>query len=222
MEKCPIVPSLRLTCSSRVFHLLSVRGRLKRRLEILPVRGLHPIHKPVSDQLIFPIPRFVAPPVGVADQSRRIQHQNHALRGIENLLVEVALALQLRLKRLLLRHIQHQPANLRDPPLCVAHRGNVLQRMQKCAILAPERLFIIPQHSALGQPLQKPLARRRCRIKMRAYVRAQHFLARCVAQHPHHGVVHIQKTPVRRRKKQAFLNTVETVPGTSAPLRAGP
>ena len=134
-----------------VLHLLPVRRRLQGRLEILPVRRLHPIDQPVPDQFIFTVSGFVTPPVGIADQARRIQHQNHALRGIQNLLVEVALALQLRLKRLLLRHIQHQPANLADAALRVAHRRNVLQRMKQRAILAPKRLLVVSQHAALGQ-----------------------------------------------------------------------
>ena len=44
---------------------------------------------------------------------------------------------------------------------------------------------------------------------MRAHIRAQHFLARIIAQHPHHSVIHVKEPPFRRRKKQSFLDAVK-------------
>ena len=101
----------------------------------------------MPNQLAFLIACFIAAPVRVTDQPRRIEHQNHALRCIQNLLIEVAFPLQLRLKRLLLRNVQHQSANLSDPPAGVAHCRNVLQRVQKRSVFAPQRFFVIAQHA---------------------------------------------------------------------------
>ncbi len=193
----------------QILHLMPIRCSFQRRIEIFPVRSLHPVHQPVPDQFAFLVTRFIAPPVRVANQPRRIQHQNHALRGIQNLLIEIPFPLQLRLKRFLLCYVQHQPANLRNTPPRIAHRSDILQRVQQRPILAPQRLLVIPQNSTLRQCPQKFFPHFRRRIQMRAHVRAQQFLPRRVSQHSHHRVIHIQESPVRRRKKQSFLNAVK-------------
>ena len=188
---------------------MSVRRRFQSRVEIFPVRSFHPVHQPVPDQFAFLVAYFVAPPVGVADQPRRIQHQNHALRRIQDLLIEIAFPLQLRLKCLLLRNIKHEPANLRDAPSAIAYRGNILQRVQQRSILAPQRLFVIAQHPSLRKGPQEFFTRLRHGIQMRAHVRSQQFLPRRVPQHPHHRVIHVQESPVRRGEKQSFLDAVK-------------
>ena len=68
----------------------------------------------MPDQFVFAVARFEAAPVRVTDKPSGIEHQDHALRGIQDLLIEVAFPLQLRLERLLFRYVQHQSANLRD------------------------------------------------------------------------------------------------------------
>ena len=176
----------------------------------------------MPDHLLFQIPRFITAPVCVADQPRRIQHQDHALRGIQDLLVEVALPLQLRLEHPLLRHIQHQPADLHDPALLIPYRADVLQRVQQASVFPPQRFFVIPQRAALGDRPHQSLLRRRCGVQMRAYIRLQQFLARFIAQHPHHRVIHVQELPLRRRKKQSFLNAVEQLAVSSLGFSAGP
>ena len=44
---------------------------------------------------------------------------------------------------------------------------------------------------------------------MRAHIGAQKFVARFVAQHADHGVIHVEELPFRRGEKQSFLNIVE-------------
>ena len=155
----------------------------------------------MPDQFALLVARFVTPLVRIADQPRGVQHQDHALRGVQNLLIEVPFPLQLRLKRLLLRHVQHQAPNLRNPPARVPHRRDVLQRVQQRPVLPPQRLFVVPQHPALRQRLQKSLPHFRRRIKVRAHIRAQQFLPRTITQHPHHRVIHVKKSSIRRREK---------------------
>ena len=188
---------------------MSVRRRLQCRVEIFPVRSFHPVHQPVPDHFAFLITCFIAAPVRITDQSRRIQHQDHALRRIQDLLIEVPFPLQLRLKRLLFRNIQHQPANLRDSPASVAHCGDVLQRVQQRSIFASQRFLVITQHASFRKRLQKLVTRFRHRIQMRTYVRAQQFLPRRIPQHAHHRIIYVQESPVRRREKQSFLDAVK-------------
>ena len=192
-----------------VFHLMPVRRGLQRRFEICAMRGLHPVHQPVPDQFALLIARFVAAAVRVTDQSGRIEHQDHALRGVQDFLVEVSFALQLRLKGFLLRDVQHQPADLHDAPPCVVHGGDILQRMQPRSILPAQRFLVIAQNAFLRQRGKEFLARFRSRIEVGTYVRTKQFFPRCVAQHSYHRIVYVQKAPFRHGKKQAFLNAVK-------------
>src|SRR5260370_813085 len=91
----------------------------------------------------------------------------------------------------------------------IAHRGDILQRVQQCPILAPQRLFVIAQHPSLRKGPQEFVTRFRHRIQMRANVRAQQFLPRRVPQHAHHRVIYVQESPVRRREEQSFLDAVK-------------
>ena len=199
----------------QIFDLLTVRRRFQRSFELRPMRRFHPIHQPVADHLVFPVARLVTPRVGIRDETCRVQHQDHALRRVQDFLVEVALALQLSLEVLLFRHVEHQPADLCDLPFRVAYRGHVLQRVQQRSVLPPQRFFVVAQHAPRGQRLQHSLARRRIGVQVRAHVGAQQFLARPVPQHAHHRVVHIQESSVRGGKKKPFLDAVKQVPVTS-------
>ncbi len=173
----------------------------------------------MPDQFILAISCFIATPVRIADQPRRIQHQNHALRSIQNFLVEIALALQLRLEHLLFRHIQHQSANLHHLPQRIAHRADILHRVQQPAVLLTQRLFVIPQRSALRNRAHQPRFCRRRGIKMRTHVRSQQLFRGLVPQHAHQRIIYIQELSLWRGKKQSFLNTVKqlAIPSLSLP-----
>ena len=72
---------------------MPVGRRFQRGVEIRPMGRLHPVHQPVPNQFAFLVACFVAAPVGVTDQPCRIQHQNHALCGIQDLLIKIAFPL---------------------------------------------------------------------------------------------------------------------------------
>src|SRR6516162_8582933 len=133
----------------QVVYLLALRRRLQSIFEILPVRRLYPFHQPVAGQFLFAVTGFEAAPVRIADQSGSVQHKNHALRGIEYLLIEVSFALELRLKHLLLGYIEHQAANLYHVAVGIAHRADVLQRVEEASILSSKRLFVVSQRPTL-------------------------------------------------------------------------
>src|ERR1700676_3665463 len=81
-----------------IFDLLPMRGGIERILKILAVAGFNPIHQPVPNKIALLITHVIAAAVCITDETGGIEHQNHALRSIQNLLIKIALALQLRLK----------------------------------------------------------------------------------------------------------------------------
>ena len=202
-------PSLRRTRRLQIFDLVAVRGGFQRSFETLAVGWFDPIDQAMTDQFVFAIARFEAAAVGVADQAGGVEHQDHALRGIQDLLVEVALALELRLEHFLLGDVEHQAANLGDLSGGVANRSNVLQGVQQGAVLAAQRLFVVAQNAALRQGAQEAFAGGGHGIEVRADVGAEQLVARGVAEHAHHRVVDVEKASVGCGEEQAFLNAVE-------------
>ncbi len=163
----------------------------------------------MADQFVFAVAGLKAAAVCIADQAGGVEDQDHALRGVEDFLVEVALALQLRLKGSLFGDVQHQAANLDDLSVGVADGGDVLQG------------YAAACHPC-GAGSLRSCGERRVRtgrgrsapgcgdgIEVRAYVGAQEFVAGTVAEHAHHGVVDVEKAAVGRGEEQAFLNAVE-------------
>ena len=67
---------------------------------------------------------------------------------------------------------------------------------------------MVAQYSRFANRGQQPRPCVRLRIQIRAQIVAQQFLARSVAQHPHHRVVHVQKSAFRRSEKKSFLDAV--------------
>src|SRR5205807_2524342 len=81
---------------------------------------------------------FEASSVGEAHQPGGIRHQNQALRVVEHFAIEIALALQLRLKFFLLSDVENQPAILRNFPAGIAHRKGILQSVDQGPIFAAQ------------------------------------------------------------------------------------
>ena len=149
-----------------------MRSGIQGVLKILAMTRLNPVHQPVSNKIAFLITHFIAAAVRITDESGGIQHQDHALRSVQNLLIEIALALQLRLKCSLLRDVQHQATNLDNPPTGVANSGDVLQGVQQRTVFSPQGLFVISQNTMLSELRKKSLPRSRRGIQMRAHVGA--------------------------------------------------
>src|SRR5260370_41491634 len=87
----------------QVVHLHSIRSCLQCGFEILPPRRAHPFHQAMSKELLFAVSHLERTRIRVTDQSGSIEHENHALRVIQDFLVEIALALKLRLVSSLFR-----------------------------------------------------------------------------------------------------------------------
>ncbi len=85
--------SLRRTRNSEIFDLLAVSGGVQRRFKILAMGLIDPIHEAVADQFILAITGFKAAAIGIADETGGIEDKDHALGGVQDLLVEVSLAL---------------------------------------------------------------------------------------------------------------------------------
>ena len=105
-----------------------------------------------------------------------------------------------------LRDVQQKTLIRRDVPVRVAHRHGRFQHRPYFPV-PPSHLELEIRHTPVfvQQSLQ-PLAVRRIHEKLRGNIRGQQFLARIVSGHAHQRVVKIQKPPVWRRNKHAFLH----------------
>ena len=78
-----------------VVHLMAGECCAQSFFEKLTTSGGNQVRQFASEQVFLRIAAsFVATFVGVADEPRRVGHEDHALRGVKDLVVEIALALQ--------------------------------------------------------------------------------------------------------------------------------
>ena len=70
----------------------ALQGALERFGKERPARGRDEFHQRLTQQILFAVAGLEAAAVGVTDQTGGIEHQDHALRVIQNVLVEIALA----------------------------------------------------------------------------------------------------------------------------------
>ncbi len=109
--------------------------------------GRHQILQRPSQQLLLFVAHVLPAPVGIADQSGGVGHQDQALGVVQNLSGEIPLPLQFRLEGLQPADIEHQAAVLRHPPLAVAHREGIDQDINRGSITPAQRLFVVPHHA---------------------------------------------------------------------------
>src|SRR6478672_823882 len=86
-------------------------------------------------------PGFKAATVGITDQPGCVRNQDHALSVVEDLDVEIALALQLRLYGFLFSDVENQPAVLNGFAARIFHGKRILQRMHERAVFAAQSFF---------------------------------------------------------------------------------
>lgn len=163
----------------------------------------------MADQFLLAIAGFEAAAVGIADEAGSIENQNHTLRSVEDLLIEIALALQLRLEHFLLGDIEHEAADLNNAAMGIADGADVLKGVEKAAVLAAENFFVVSKVAALGDGANKAILGGAGGIEMGADVGAEEFFAGIVAKHADHGVIDIEELAIRGGKEEAFLNVVE-------------
>ena len=107
--------------------------------------GGNQFHQRAAQQLRLLIASCLVPaPVGVADQTGGVGHQNQALGVVEDLAGEIALALQFGLEVLEVGDVEHEAAALRQSALGVANRESIHQHVDKGAVFATQSLVIIP------------------------------------------------------------------------------
>src|SRR3954451_19138861 len=118
-----------------IFALFSEHRCLEGVGEFPPASMRNDLAQSSTDQLrCAEITRIEAAPVGVADEPGRVGNQDHALGVVEDLDIEVALALQLRLDRLLLRDVEYQPAVLHHFATRIPYRECVLECVHERAV----------------------------------------------------------------------------------------
>src|SRR4051812_44517325 len=79
--------------------------------------------------------------IGVTDQPSRIHDDNQTLGVVENLVIEVALPLELRLEVLGFGDVQHQAAVLYGLTARVADRNRMLERINDRTIFTAQHHF---------------------------------------------------------------------------------
>src|SRR6266568_7489090 len=141
----------------QVVHLHSIRSCLQCCFEILPPRRAHPFHQAMSKELLFAVSHLETPRIRVTDQSGSIEHENHALRVIQDFLVEIALALKLCLVGSLFGDVEHQSPVLNHRTLLIADGENILHGVQNRAEFYPERIIVITKNESLRDGVQKAL-----------------------------------------------------------------
>src|SRR5437899_9230211 len=95
----------------QVFTLLAQHSGLERICEFTTASVRHDLAQAVADKLRgAEITRFETAPVGIAHKSGGVCHQDHALRVVEDLDIEIALTLQLSLDRFLFGDVEDQAA----------------------------------------------------------------------------------------------------------------
>src|SRR5260370_27319836 len=103
----------------------------------------------MSKKLRFAVSHLETPRIRVTDQSGSIEHEDHALRVIQDFLVEIALALKLRLVGSLFGDVEHQSPILSHRALLIADGENILNGVKYRAVFSPQRLLVFPQHLSL-------------------------------------------------------------------------
>ena len=157
-ENCPPRPCPEQHRQLQVVHLAAGQGFRQGIDERLPPSGRDQFHQLASEQVFLGVTAgFKAALVGVADEPGGIDHQDHALRVVQDLVVEVALALQFGLEVLHLGDVEHQAAILHHLVLAVADGEGILQGVDERAVLAAQRLLVVAHH-ALGVDLLHEVA----------------------------------------------------------------
>src|SRR5262249_49969074 len=147
--------------------------------------------------------------IGVADESCRINNENHALRMIEDLSIEVVLALELSLDALNLADVENNSAKLADFSPLIPDGKARLQDGKKGTILASQDDFRCFHGSDSGEGLlQSSSLGRRC-IHLRRNIYLKQLLPAAIAEHPHEGVIDFQEVAIRSREVGSFLEIVK-------------
>ena len=175
-------------------------------------RRCHELFQGPPQQLLLLVAHVVPAPVGVTDQPGGIRDQDQALRVVQNLAGEVALALQLRLEVLQPADIEHQTAELRNPPLGVAHRESIDEHVDHRSVAAAERLFVVAHYAVLFHLSRQFLMALGREINLGANVDLQQIFPAAVAEHADQCVVDFDEAAVGRGEEQSFLNVVEQFP----------
>ena len=92
IENCPAAPFPRNAGISRLIDRASLKRSVESLLENGASRRRDHFHQRMPQQILFPISRFEAAAIGVADELCRVEHENHALRVVQNVAIEISLA----------------------------------------------------------------------------------------------------------------------------------
>ena len=208
-EKWPILPVSAQDLQFEIVHLASGQRCAQGLGENGAPGRRHQIFQRQAQQLLLFVAHVLPAPVGIADQSGCVRHQDQALRVVQNLSGEVALALQLRLEGFQPADIQHQAAELRHPPLGVPHREGIDEYIDRGSVAAAQRLFVVPHHAVLFHLPGKFLMTLGRKINLGANVGLQQLFPAVVAEHANQRVIDLDKAAVGRGEEQPFLNVVE-------------
>ena len=147
--------------------------------------------------------------IGIADDALGIGDQDQALGVTQDLAGEVALALQLSLGMPETADVQQQPAVLENGTVGIAQGKTIDEHVDGRSVLAAQHYLVIAQSLLMLHDLGQLLPLLGREVDGAGNVHLQQFVATGVAQNAHQGVVHFDKTPVRRGEEDAFLDGVE-------------
>ena len=143
----------------QVIYLLSCQGRFQSGGQGTATGWRYQFGERLAQDLLRVVSTaFIPAAVGICDLAGGISNQNDALGIVDDLGVEITLALQVGLRVLQFRNVQDQATKLHYLALTVTHGECILQRMDGGAVLAPQSFLEIAQFAGLLQSGAKGIA----------------------------------------------------------------
>src|SRR5690242_4124017 len=139
-------------------------------LQCLAANRDYKIQQGFFKQLLLGETQVRPTPICITDQSGRVNHEDEALRVVEDLVGEVALALQLHLRGLQPGDVEHEAAILQDGSVSIGHREGVDQNVNQGAIFSLESFFVILYGTLKFQFLFDALSALWMKVDLRWYV----------------------------------------------------
>src|SRR5882762_817556 len=171
--------------------------------------GRNQIGQRATHQFPLLVAGVVPAAVRVADQASGIDHQDQALGIVQDLLGEIAGALQFGLVTLQPGDVEHQSAILQHLSVRVRNGEGVDQDVHGTTVLAAENFLVVAQDGVLLHDFVQVLEAIRGIVELSRDVDLQQFIAVVVAKHADQSIVDLDETASGNGEEHTLLDVVE-------------